>query len=226
MSERLVEAKGLSKAFQSRGGKPIEVLRDASCTIDFGDRIALEGPSGSGKSTLLAILGRLVSPTAGDVTWPALGSKSDLQPLQTAFVFQTPSLFPPLTVLQNITLPLVLAGRTVHSLERAQRLLELFGLASLANKLPEELSGGQAQRVAMARALIARPKLLIADEPTGQLDTQTATSFLDTVLEQLTDTPAALLVATHDAKIAARMRIRWRMDHGQLSTNPEAGERP
>lgn len=224
MVEHVVEAQGLSKHFASRHGEPLEVLRDASCTISLGDRIAVVGPSGSGKSTLLAILGGLIVPTSGDVTWPALGDRRGLQPLQVAFVFQTPSLFPPMTVLQNVTLPLVLAGKVLHSTERAEHLLDLFGLADLANKLPEELSGGQAQRVAMVRALLARPKLLIADEPTGQLDTQTATAFLYTVLEQLADTPAALLMATHDAKVAGRMQTRWRMDHGQLWTGSEVGE--
>jgi len=180
----------------------------------------VEGPSGSGKSTLLALLGGLLSPTHGDISWPALGSRRDLQPLQIAFVFQTPSLFPPLTVLQNVTLPLLLAGQPARSKERAECLLALFGLANLTRKLPEELSGGQAHRVAMVRALMVRPRLLIADEPTGQLDTLTATSLLDRIFDQLAGTEAALLVATHDAKVARRMRTRWTMDHGRLSPGP------
>jgi putative ABC transport system ATP-binding protein/lipoprotein-releasing system ATP-binding protein len=190
-----------------------------------GDRIALEGPSGSGKSTLLTILGGLASPTAGDISWPALGDRTDLQPLQVAFVFQTPSLFPPLTVLQNVTLPLILAGRSIQSKERGQHLLDCFGLSSLADKLPEELSGGQAQRVAMVRALAVRPKLLIADEPTGQLDGPATRMFLNAVLEQLEPTPAAFVLATHDGDIARYMSRRWKMDHGRLTTerDPEEG---
>jgi putative ABC transport system ATP-binding protein/lipoprotein-releasing system ATP-binding protein len=223
MLEPLVEANGLSKSYLSAGGEPVVVLGEATCAIMPGDRISLEGASGGGKSTLLTIVGGLASPSSGEIRWPALGDRSELQPLQVAFVFQSPSLFPPLTILQNITLPLVLAGRQIHSAERAQRLLDLFGLSSLSEKLPEELSGGQAQRVAMIRALIVRPKLLIADEPTGQIDTDTAASFLDTVLGELSETPAAIVLATHDRKIADRMQTHWTMDHGTLSTN---GERP
>jgi putative ABC transport system ATP-binding protein/lipoprotein-releasing system ATP-binding protein len=221
MTEKLVDAHGLTKTFPVSGNRTVQVLHDASFVVLPGDRIAIEGASGSGKSTLLSILGGLVSPTAGDIAWPALGDRADLQPLQAAFVFQSPSLFPPLTILQNVTLPLVLAGRSVHATERAERLLDLFGLTALSSKLPEEISGGQAQRVAMARALIVRPKLLIADEPTGQLDTKTAMSAIDILVDQLDQTRSALILATHDTKIASRMRSRWTMDHGRLSTSME-----
>lgn len=224
MTEMLVHAHHLSKIYRSAGGLPIAVLRDASCMVAAADRIAVEGPSGSGKSTLLMILGGLMSPTAGDISWPALGNRSDLQPLQVAFVFQTPSLFPALNILQNVMLPLILAGRSTSSIERAKRLLDRFDLASLSDKLPEELSGGQAQRIAMVRALMVRPRLLIADEPTGQLDGPTAEAFLDAVLEQLGETPAALLVATHDGKVAERMHTRWAMDYGRLSATSGHGE--
>jgi len=216
MTELLLQARRLSKAFPAPSGQAVEVLVDADCVVKAGDRIALVGPSGSGKSTLLTILGGLLSPSGGEVTWPALGDRWDLQPLQVSFVFQTPSLFPSLTILQNITLPLIVAGRDLQVEGRAERLLEAFGLSDLRNKLPEELSGGQAQRVAMARALIVRPRLILADEPTGQLDSGTAKAFIDTVLSLISETPAALLIATHDKAVAARMAVRWTMDHGRL----------
>lgn len=221
MAETLVNARGVSKTYNIPGRQAVEVLHDASCSIEIGDRIALVGSSGSGKSTLLNILGGLESPTSGEIDWPGLGRRSELQPLKIAFVFQSPSLFPPLTVIQNVALPLVLAGRLMQTTERAQRLLLQLGLADLSNKLPEELSGGQAQRVAMARALIVRPKLLIADEPTGQLDTRTSMAFLDIVLDHLEETQSALVVATHDGKVAQRMRQRWTMQHGRLSSRAE-----
>lgn len=216
MTEPLIDAHDLSKEYRSRDGQAVKVLADARCLVGAGDRIALVGPSGSGKSTLLTILAGLVSPTSGEITWPALGDRDSLQPLKLSFVFQTPSLFPPLTILQNVMLPLVLAGREIKVGERAEMLLEAFGLSELANKLPEELSGGQAQRVAMARALIIRPRLILADEPTGQLDSGTARTYLDTVLSLLSETPAALVIATHDKAVAARMDVRWTMNHGRL----------
>jgi putative ABC transport system ATP-binding protein/lipoprotein-releasing system ATP-binding protein len=216
MTEPLIDAHDLSKEYRSRDGQAVKVLADACCIVGTGDRIALVGPSGSGKSTLLTILGGLVSPTGGEITWPALGDRDSLQPLKLSFVFQTPSLFPPLTILQNVMLPLVLSGREIKVEERAEMLLEAFGLSELTNKLPEELSGGQAQRVAMARALIVRPRVILADEPTGQLDSGTARTFLDTVLSLLSETPAALVIATHDKAIAARMDQRWTINHGRL----------
>ncbi|MDB5556505.1 MAG: transporter ATP-binding protein [Rhizobium sp.] len=216
MTEILIDAHDLSKEYRSRDGQAVKVLADACCIVGAGDRIALVGPSGSGKSTLLTILGGLVSPTSGEITWPALGDRDGLQPLKLSFVFQTPSLFPPLTVLQNVMLPLALAGREIKVAERAEMLLEAFSLSELSNKLPEELSGGQAQRVAMARALIVRPRLILADEPTGQLDSGTARTFLDTALSLLAETPAALLIATHDKTVAARMDVHWTMNHGHL----------
>ncbi|MBL0373977.1 ATP-binding cassette domain-containing protein [Rhizobium sp. KVB221] len=223
MTEKLVDAYHLAKVYHLPDGETVEVLRDATCSVMPGDRIAVEGPSGSGKSTLLTILGGLVSPSAGEINWPALGKRTDLQPMQIAFVFQSPSLFPPLTVLQNVSLPLLLAGRSTNATARAERLLDVLGLAGLSSKLPEELSGGQAQRVAMARALVVRPKLLIADEPTGQLDTRTAMVLLDVVLDQLAETYSALILATHDGQVSRRMRKRWSMERGRVSTAGEGG---
>ncbi|UVK47886.1 ABC transporter ATP-binding protein [Mesorhizobium sp. AR07] len=192
------------------------VLRDVDCEIAAGARIALVGPSGSGKTTLLHILGGLDIPTAGAITWPGLGSYEELRPRQIGFVFQSPSLFPALTATQNVGLPMVLVGESGAADRTAAALLQSFGLGELGDKLPEELSGGQSQRIAMARALAVGPKLVLADEPTGQLDSMTAQLFFDAVLDRLDGTDIALVVATHDEAVAARMATRWTMDHGRL----------
>jgi len=192
------------------------VLRGVDCEIRKGDRIALAGPSGSGKTTLLHILGGLDRPTSGTIEWPALGPVEQLRPRRIGVMFQSPSLFPALTAVQNVDLPAILAGVNQPQ-GYGHELLSCFGLDELADKLPEELSGGQAQRVAMVRALSLRPDLVLADEPTGQLDGVTAQLFIDAVLEKLEATAAALVVATHDEAIAGRMATRWTLDHGQLT---------
>ena len=139
--------------------------------------------SGSGKSTLLHILGGLETPSSGSVVWPLRGERENLRPGKIAYVFQVPSLIPSLTVLENVALPLVLQ-RDDNATGRALEALTRLELASLAAKLPEELSGGQAQRVAVARALAGHPQLILADEPTGQLDRATAAHLLETFAQQ------------------------------------------
>jgi ABC-type lipoprotein export system ATPase subunit len=223
MRETLAVAKGLGRDFRDGAG-PITVLRDVSCEIAAGARIALVGPSGSGKTTLLHILGGLDRPTSGSIEWPGLGAFEDLRPRHVGLVFQSPSLFPALTAAQNVDLPMVLANQIDPVPGAAVALLASFGLAELADKLPEELSGGQAQRVAMARALAIGPKLILADEPTGQLDSITAQFFFDAVLDRLDGTDVALVVATHDEAVAARMATRWTMDHGRLIAGPPGHE--
>jgi ABC-type lipoprotein export system ATPase subunit len=212
MSDMLVVGNRLGRDYP-RG---IAALRDVHCRIASDARIAVVGPSGSGKTTLLHILGGLDKPTSGTIEWPGLGPFEELRPRHIGLVFQTSSLFPALTVAQNVGLPMVLAGDPASARAAAAALLDLFGLGDLRDKLPEELSGGQSQRVAMARALVMKPKLVLADEPTGQLDSITAQFFFDTVLEQLDGTGTALVVATHDEAVAARMATRWTMDHGRL----------
>jgi putative ABC transport system ATP-binding protein/lipoprotein-releasing system ATP-binding protein len=192
-------------------------VKHATCAIARGDRIALVGPSGSGKSTLLHILGALDEPTSGTVTWPALGARETLRPAKVSFVFQAESLLAPLTVLENIEVPRLLAGSNPDEARRdASEILGALDLSELADKLPEEISGGQAQRAAVARSLITRPALILADEPTGQLDHQTSKHLLDLLLRRLKGTDAALVIATHDPVVAARMKTQWTMDHGVL----------
>jgi len=223
VGETLVVAKGLGRAFRDGNAGHIDVLRNVDCEIASGARIALVGPSGSGKTTLLHILGGLDRPTAGTVEWPGLGSFETLRPRQIGFVFQSPSLFPALTAVQNVCLPMLLAGEKVGADDIGASLLQSFGLGELSDKLPEELSGGQAQRIAMARALAMGPKLVLADEPTGQLDSRTALRFFDAVLDRLDGTDIALVVATHDEAMAKRMATRWTMDHGRLTTGHRPG---
>ncbi|MER9883005.1 ABC transporter ATP-binding protein [Mesorhizobium sp. M0118] len=216
MSETLVVGKGLGRDFHDGNAGRITVLLDVDCEIATGARIVLVGPSGSGKTTLLHILGGLDRPTAGTIEWPGLGPFDELRPRLIGFVFQSPSLFPALTAAQNVALPMILAGESDTADGTAASLLESFGLGDLSDKLPEELSGGQSQRIAMARALAIGPKLVLADEPTGQLDSITAQFFFDAVLDRLNGTDIALVVATHDEAVAARMATRWTMDHGRL----------
>lgn len=216
MTDVLVVAKGLGRQFPHADGEAVQAVLDVSCEIRSRARIALVGPSGSGKSTLLHIIGGLDMPTSGWIKWPGLGAFEELRPGKVGYVFQTPSLLPALTAAENVALPLVLAGEPGTHSGRVAALLKSFCLVELSEKLPEELSGGQAQRVAMARALAVGPKLILADEPTGQLDSLTAQALFDEVLEELEDTDTALVVATHDRAIATRMKTQWIMVHGRL----------
>lgn len=219
MPEVLAYIQNGGRAYR-RGNTPVVALVSATCAIMPGDRIALVGPSGSGKSTLLHLLGGLDTPTSGILAWPALGARETLRPGKIGFVFQTQSLLAPMTVVENVEIPLLL-GQVSAEKARATALgmLERIGLESLAEKLPEELSGGQAQRVAMARALSCGPKLILADEPTGQLDHPTAQHLFDVLLAALEGTDTALLVATHDMTVAERMHTVWRMQHGTLEVH-------
>jgi len=218
MSDAVVEARDVVRTYRV-GNQSIVAVRNVSCEIQAAARIAVVGPSGSGKSTLLQMLGGIETPTSGSIRWPALGDRDELRPKHIAFVFQRTSLLAPLSVIENIELPLLMQGAGQDE-GRARSLdtLQLFGLLELTDKLPEELSGGQAQRVAFARAVAMQPDLILADEPTGQLDTQTAETFLTTALATLDESATALLVATHDARLADRMQARWQMSYGELLT--------
>jgi ABC-type lipoprotein export system ATPase subunit len=216
MDEILVHMENGRRTY-SRGKTPVVAVASATCTIMPGDRIALMGPSGSGKSTLLHLIGGLDSLTSGSLTWPALGTRETLRPAKVGLVFQMPSLLAPLTVVENVEIPLLLgSGSADKARAAAFDALERIGLSSIADKLPEELSGGQAQRVAVARALASHPRLLLADEPTGQLDSATAQHLFDVLLESLQGTDTALVVATHDKVVADRLHTVWHMQHGML----------
>jgi putative ABC transport system ATP-binding protein/lipoprotein-releasing system ATP-binding protein len=204
-----------------RGGAATVALAPTDCEIHRGDHIALVGPSGSGKSTLLHLMAGLDTPTHGAIAWPAIGRREDLRPGRVAVIFQGPSLLAALTTRENVALALVLDGvPDAEAQRRATDALERLGLVDLADKLPEEISGGQAQRVAVARALAGDPLLILADEPTGQLDRANATVVVDVLLAAADHAGAALVVATHDPVVADRLQTRWEMHSGQLAGAP------
>jgi len=216
MPETFVEFRQLGRTFR-HGATPVVALTGATAWVQAGDRIAVVGPSGCGKSTLLHLMSGLDTPSEGYIAWPALGDQASLRPHQVGFVFQTQSLLAPLTVVENVELPLLLVGEPAETARaRALQTLAQIDLDAVAEKLPEELSGGQAQRVAVARAFVGRPRLILADEPSGQLDHPTAQHLFDVLLASLAESDTALVVATHDLAIAERLPIPWRMRHGRL----------
>ena len=216
MSEPLIVCAGAGRTY-GRGPTATVALQATDCVISAGARVALVGPSGSGKSTLLHLLAGLDEPTVGTVTWPGIGAREQLRPGPVAVVFQGPSLLAPLTVEENVALPLVLDGETdTRARQAARDALELLDLVELADKLPEELSGGQAQRVAVSRALAGRATVILADEPTGQLDHASGSAVVDVLLAAADHAGAALVVSTHDPTVAHRLADRWELHSGRL----------
>lgn len=216
MLETIVQVQGAGRVYIQNDNR-VEALVSATCSVKSGEHIALIGQSGSGKSTLLHLMGGLDVPSTGTVSWPALGEKRGLRPEKIGFVFQMPSLLSSLNVIENVKLPLLLMGIDSDKAHlSAVEILERIELAELIDKLPQELSGGQLQRVALARALVVKPKLILADEPTGQLDHPTSKKLFDILLDYIKDMDTSLVVATHDAAIAERMKKTWKMNHGVL----------
>ena len=218
MSETLVRAVSLGRAYRS-GAARVMAVNEATFTMNAGDTVALAGPSGSGKSTLLHLIAGLDAPTSGSIEWPALGERRALRPGPVAMAFQGPSLLPPLTVWENVALPVLLAGGDERdAMGQAADMIERLDLVAVRDKLPEEISGGQSQRAGIARALVGRPKLILADEPTGQQDRASGQRLLRAVLSRTEETGAALLVATHDPDIAERLDARWSLADRRLET--------
>ncbi|MBE1593274.1 ABC transporter ATP-binding protein [Nonomuraea angiospora] len=210
----LVACRQLARVY-GHGTNALVAVHEVSCELRPGDQVAITGPSGSGKTTLLHLLAGLDRPTAGRIGWPAF---DDRPRGRVGVVFQGPSLLPPLNVVENVALPLLIAGLTdTEAKERALAALGAIGLADLAGSLPEELSGGQAQRVAVARVLAAEPRLIIADEPTAQLDSDLARQVVDLLTQVACRLDAALVVATHDPRVAARLPKTWTMSDGALA---------
>lgn len=220
----LVRCRGVARTFGDGLGAVV-ALHDITCEILAAQQVAFTGPSGSGKSTLLHLLAGLDQPTAGTVSWPALGDRDALRPGPVGVVFQGPSLIPPLDVLENVALPLLLGGASeADAIAAATAALDRLQLAALASKLPEELSGGQAQRVAVARVLAGRPRLILADEPTGQLDHAAAAVIVDALIQSATDLGAALVLTTHDPLVAARFTSGWVMADGSFAASVDPSE--
>ncbi len=223
MSENVVvRARDAARTF-GVGVRAVVALHSVNCEVRAGELIALMGPSGSGKTTLLHLLAGLDTPTVGTVEWPAIGTREQLRPGPIAIVFQAPSLLPPLDVVENVALPLLLQGIDRRSARQtAIDALEQLDLSALGAKLPEELSGGQAQRVAVARVLAGQPKLILADEPTGQLDHLSGVAVVDALMSAAQAIGAALILNTHDRAIAERLAIHWSMADGRLTTTLKA----
>ncbi|WP_328389782.1 ATP-binding cassette domain-containing protein [Streptomyces sp. NBC_00400] len=220
--EPLVVCTDVARTY-GKGPAAVVAVHGANCVITPGARIAVVGPSGSGKSTLLHLLAGLDRPTAGQVSHPGLARGP--VPRQIGVVFQGPSLLPPLTAAENVSLPLCIDGVAEdEAAARAWSALEDLELASLASKLPDELSAGQAQRVAVARVLARRPRLILADEPTGQLDRDSARHVMAVLTAASDALGAAVLVTTHDARVARALRIQWYMADGRL-VQPERAPR-
>jgi putative ABC transport system ATP-binding protein len=226
----LVEIRGLTKRYR-RGGETIEVLHGIDLTIPRGEFLALMGPSGSGKTTLLNLIGGLDSPTAGGIVVDGqridqLGSSelAHWRATHVGFVFQFYNLLPVLSAQKNVELPLLLTGLTAAQRRRhAEIALTLVGLADRARHKPRELSGGQEQRVAIARALVSDPTLLVCDEPTGDLDRNTAAEIL-TLLQMLNrDHGKTIVMVTHDPKAAEYASRRLHLDKGTLAATNGAG---
>jgi putative ABC transport system ATP-binding protein len=216
----LLELKDITKSFSGVDGD-VEVLRGVSLGLDAGQTLALTGESGSGKSTILHISAGLEVPDGGSlhlegVEINGLGEaeRANLRRSEIGIVFQQFNLIPSLTVEANIGFQASLAGRRDKTFE--SELVEELGLSDQLKKYPESLSGGQQQRVAIARALAVRPKLLLADEPTGNLDESTSSAVLTAMLDLVGRTGAALMVVTHSAALAEKMDRRVRLKGGVL----------
>ena len=216
----LLELKDITKSFSGVDGD-VEVLRGVSLGLDAGQTLALTGESGSGKSTILHISAGLEVPDGGSLHLEGVeinelseAERANLRRSEVGIVFQQFNLIPSLTVEANIGFQASLAGRRDKTFE--SELVEELGLADQLKKYPESLSGGQQQRVAIARALAVRPKLLLADEPTGNLDESTASAVLTAMLDLVGRTGAALMVVTHSAALAGKMDRRVRLKGGVL----------
>jgi len=219
-----LSAESICKSFPTRS-RELVILRDITLILSAGESAAIMGPSGSGKSTLLNILGTLEPPSLGRVTLDGVNPfelpERDLARFRNrrvGFIFQEHHLLPQCTVLENVLLPTLTEKRGAESdnLERARRLLDRVGLSDRLDHRPAELSGGERQRVAIARALVNRPTLLLADEPTGNLDRSTAATVATLLSEVHREEDAILIVVTHSEQLAQRFDRRWELNDGRI----------
>jgi len=222
--DEVLVATNISRQY-SQGDLSVDVLNALSLTIKRGDRIGIVGSSGSGKSTLLHLLGGLDKPTAGtvvlagqDLSKLSQRARGILLNTHVGFVYQFHHLLPEFTALENVSMPLLIRKNTVaQANEKAAHLLERVGLGDRQRHKPSELSGGERQRAAIARALVNDPQLVLADEPTGNLDEGTADKVYELLLELNQESGTSFLIVTHDTKLAARMDTVLTLTHGTLS---------
>jgi putative ABC transport system ATP-binding protein len=227
MPEAVLHSQSLSRTYRS-GGRDLTVLKDITFSLEPGGFLAILGPSGSGKTTLLGLLAGLDRPSAGSVYLDGqeLGSLTEderarLRGEKVGFVFQAFQLIPTLTAQENIQVPLELRGDARAS-ARARELLERVGLSGRGHHYPAQLSGGEQQRVALARGFSSRPRVLFADEPTGNLDAATGATIIDLMVELNRDLGTTLVLVTHDLDLAARARRTIRLADGRVVADTAA----
>jgi len=225
----MIELKNIQRDFQV-GEQTVHALQDINMSIPEGEYISIMGPSGSGKSTLLNVIGLLDKPTAGtyvldnvEITSLSDDEQAKVRQEHIGFIFQFFQLLPRLTAQENVELPMVLAG--VNPEERAKRArnsLEALNILDRASHRPDQLSGGQQQRVAIARATVMKPKFILADEPTGNLDSHSSSEVVS-ILEDLNNQGLGLIVVTHDAEIGKRAHRKIRMVDGKILNDASLG---
>lgn len=218
-----METTSVVKEFTT-GRRGVLAVNDVSLTVDEGDFLAIMGPSGCGKSTLLHLLGGLATPTSGSVRVRGVDlselsddDRTDLRGADVGFVFQRLNLVPVLTAEENVALPLVIAGRrAIEVRDRARHVLDLVGLADRSDHRPAEMSGGEQQRVAIARAMIIEPSVVLADEPTGSLDSSTGGKVLELFSSLHEEQGLTVVLVTHDARVASAADELYTMRDGRI----------
>ena len=231
-AKAVLEAEHLGRTYE-QGDLSVEVLKDVSMRIDTAERVAIIGQSGSGKSTLLHLLGGLDTPTSGtvrvtgqDMSTLSQARRGRLRNQAVGFIYQFHHLLPEFSAVENVSMPLLIRGMSkADAAEQAKELLSRVGLAERFRHKPAELSGGERQRAAVARALVTRPAVVLADEPTGNLDEETAGRVYELMLELNRELGTSFLVVTHDSRLAARMDRVLKLTHGELVETP-VGEVP
>ncbi len=227
----MIEAEGLEKSYTS-GGRPLPVLQSIDLRVEAESFVSIVGPSGSGKTTLLGLLAGLDEPTAGrvvldgeDISAMDEDERAALRAEKVGFVFQTFHLLPTLTALENVLVPLELRGEGRAARPRATALLERVGLGDRLDHYPAQLSGGEQQRVALARAFANRPRVLFADEPTGNLDQRTGAGIVEMLEELNREARTTLVLVTHDLALAERAHRVIALEDGRI-TSTRAGATP
>lgn len=227
MSESILEARNVHKSFK-QGPVTLEVLAGVNMSVAAGERIAIVGASGSGKTTLLQILGGLDRPTTGrvlvdgkDIHEQSEQERGALRNQALGFVYQFHHLLPEFSALENVAMPLLVRRLKVSDARaKARRLLERVGLGQRLDHRPDQLSGGERQRAAVARALVTEPKIVLADEPTGNLDGTNAEAVFALMLELNRELGTSLIVVTHDMRLASRMERIFAIERGVLTERP------